>query len=190
MQLAVRQGDERDYSMRGSFVVGSEREVRVKDLALRMDTTVWRLRASRRSSLHPAGIELHDVELRSNKGGVVYVNGTLPTRGEREPRARRAELPDRGRRRVPAERLSAARHPRPRADVLEGTTRDPRFRGAAGARQRQLQRLDDPELSSRRSSTRTRRSRRTSRRLRQTGAAHGRRGRDAPDQSRVLRRHG
>src|SRR5688500_19934609 len=67
--------------MRGSFVVGSKREVRVQNLALRMDTTIWRLARVAVLHWHPAGMEVHDVELRSNKGGMIYVNGMLPTEG-------------------------------------------------------------------------------------------------------------
>jgi len=133
IQLAVRQGDERDYSMRGSFVVGGgpQREVKVQNLALRMDTTMWTLARTATIHWHPAGMELHDMELRSNKGGMIYANGTLPTEGTANlvldiqnfqvadvTTFMQSDLPIRG--------ILTAR------GVLEGTTRDPRFRGAAG----------------------------------------------------------
>lgn len=131
VQLAVRQGDERDYSMRGSFVVGSKREVRVQDLALRMDTTTWRLARVATIHMHPAGMELHDVELRSNKGGLVYANGMLPTEGNANvvldvrnfqvndiASFLQSDFPLRG--------ILTAR------GRLEGTMGDPTFRGAAG----------------------------------------------------------
>lgn len=79
IQLAVRQGEDRDYSMRGSFVVGSRRQVRVQELALRADTTVWRLARPALVTWHAGGVEVRDAELRSNTGGRVYANGTLPT---------------------------------------------------------------------------------------------------------------
>lgn len=81
IELAVRQGDDRDYSMRGTFVLGTRRELRLQDLALRMDTTVWRLAHEAVIHSHPAGIEVHDFEVRSNTGGLVYANGMLPTEG-------------------------------------------------------------------------------------------------------------
>jgi translocation and assembly module TamB len=131
IQVAVRQGDERDYSARGSFVVGSKREVRINDLALRMDTTVWRLAHVAIIHWHPDGMELHDVEFRSNKGGLVYANGMVPTAGNANlvldiqnfqiadvATFLQSDLPLRG--------ILTAR------GVLEGNMRDPRFRGAAG----------------------------------------------------------
>ena len=131
VQLAVRQGDNRDYSMAGSFVVGSKREVRVNTLALRMDTTVWRLAHAAVIHWHPAGMEVHDVELRSNRGGLVYANGMLPTEGNANlvldiqnfqiadvSTFLQSDLPLRG--------IFTAR------GRLEGTLRDPRFQGAAG----------------------------------------------------------
>jgi translocation and assembly module TamB len=131
IQVVVRQGDERDYSMQGSFVMGTKREVRVRDLALRMDTTVWRLAHVAVLHWHPAGMELHDVELHSNKGGLVYVNGMLPTQGNANlvldvrnfqiadvATFMQSDFPIRG--------ILTAR------GMLEGNLRDPRFRGAAG----------------------------------------------------------
>jgi hypothetical protein len=131
IQLAVRQGDERDYSMRGSFVVGSKREVRVQDLALRMDTTVWRLARVAVLHSHPAGIEVHDVELRSNRGGLVYANGMLPTEGNANlvldvQNFQIADVATFVQSDFPITGVLTAR------GVLEGTMRNPRFRGAAG----------------------------------------------------------
>lgn len=131
MQLAVRQGDERDYSMRGSFVVGSKREVKVQDLAVRMDTTIWRLAHAAVLHWHPAGMEVHDVELRSNKGGLVYMNGMLPTEGNANLvlDVRNFQIADVAtfiQSDFPIRGILTAR------GMLEGTMRDPRFRGAAG----------------------------------------------------------
>jgi translocation and assembly module TamB len=131
IQLALRQGDERDYSMQGSFVVGSKREVRVQNLALRMDTTIWRLARVAVLHSHPAGIEVHDVELRSNKGGMVYVNGMLPTEGNANlvldvQNFQVADVTNFLQSDFPLRGILTAR------GVLEGTMGDPRFRGAAG----------------------------------------------------------
>ena len=131
IQVAVRQGNERDYSMKGSFVVGSKREVKVNDLALRMDTTVWRLAHAAVIHWHPAGMELHDVEVRSNKGGLVYVNGTLPTQGVADAvidvqNFQIADIANFLQSDLPLTGILTAR------GKLEGTLQDPRFRGAAG----------------------------------------------------------
>ena len=134
IQLAVRQGDERDYSMQGSFVVGSKREVRVQNLALRMDTTTWRLARAATLHWHPAGMELHDVELRSNKGGLLFVDGMLPTEGN-------ANLVLDVRNFQVADVSSFLQSDFPLRGILtargrmEGTTRNPTFRGAAGLMQ-------------------------------------------------------
>ncbi|HYC51027.1 MAG TPA: translocation/assembly module TamB domain-containing protein [Gemmatimonadaceae bacterium] len=131
IQLAVRQGDDRDYSVAGSFVVGSKREVRVRDLALRMDTTVWRLARAAVVHWHPAGMELHDVELRSNRGGFVYLNGMLPTEGNANlvldiQNFQVADVSNFLQSDFPLTGILTAR------GVLEGSLRNPRFRGAAG----------------------------------------------------------
>ena len=131
IQVALRQGDERDYSMRGSFVLGERRELRVQDLALRLDTTVWRLARTAVVHWHPAGMELHDVELRSNAGGLVYVNGMLPTEGNANlvldvRNFQIADVAMFAQSTLPFTGILTAR------GVLQGTMSDPRFRGAAG----------------------------------------------------------
>jgi translocation and assembly module TamB len=131
VRLAVRQGDDRDYSMHGTFVLGSRREIRVNDLALRMDTTVWRLAHPAIVHSHPAGVELHDVELRSNKGGLVYLNGMLPTEGNANlvldvQDFQIADVASFLQSDFPMQGILNAR------GRLEGTMRSPRFRGAAG----------------------------------------------------------
>ena len=131
IQIALRQGDDRDYSVRGSFVAATRREVRVNDLALRMDTTVWTLARPAVVHWHAAGIEVHEVELRSNNGGLVYANGMLPTEGNANLvlDVRQFQLADVAmflQSDVPLTGILTAR------GVLEGSMRDPRFRGAAG----------------------------------------------------------
>jgi hypothetical protein len=131
LQLAVRQGDRRDYSVNGSFVVGSRREVRVQTLALRMDTTVWRLARQATLHWHPSGMELHDVELRSNKGGMIYANGMLPTEGNANivldiQNFQVADVSTFVQSDFPLRGILTAR------GRLQGTMRDPHFTGAAG----------------------------------------------------------
>ena len=131
VQLAVRQGDERDYSMRGSFVVGERRTVHVRDLALRMDTTIWRLARVATIHQHASGVEVHDVELRSNKGGHVYANGLLPTEGSANltldvDQFQIADVTTFMQSDFPITGILTAR------GKLEGTMANPRFTGAAG----------------------------------------------------------
>src|SRR5688500_8041663 len=131
IQVALRQGDDRDYSLRGSFVAGTKREVRVNDLALRMDTTVWTLARPAVIHWHPAGMALHNVELRSNTGGLVYANGMLPTEGNANLvlDVRQFQLADISmfmQSDLPLKGIITAR------GVLEGSMRDPRFHGAVG----------------------------------------------------------
>ena len=131
IQLAVRQGDERDYSVAASFVMGTKRELRLRNMALRMDTTEWRLARTAVIHSHPGGIEVHDLELRSNKGGLVYANGMLPTEGNANlvldiRNFQVADVSALMQSALPLRGILTAR------GVLQGTMTDPRFRGALG----------------------------------------------------------
>jgi len=131
IQLAVRQGDDRDYAVSGSFVLGTRRELRLREMALRMDTTVWRLAHEAVIHSHPAGIEVHDLELRSNNGGLVYANGMLPTEGNANLAldVRHFQLADVTALLQSDVALTGVLTARGR---VEGNLRDPTFRGAAG----------------------------------------------------------
>jgi translocation and assembly module TamB len=80
--VRVRQGNERDYALRGDFTLDNARnELRLADVALRFDTTSWR-------TTHPAairwggrGIEVVNLELTSGPVQRLYANGLLPTEG-------------------------------------------------------------------------------------------------------------
>ncbi|MEX2180147.1 MAG: translocation/assembly module TamB domain-containing protein [Gemmatimonadaceae bacterium] len=131
VQLAVRQGDERDYAVRGTFVLGERQELRVQALALRLDTTVWRLARAAVIHRHPAGVELHEVELRSNAGGLVYLNGMLPTEGNANlvldvRNFQVADITGFAQSAFPLTGILTAR------GELQGTMSAPRFRGAVG----------------------------------------------------------
>ena len=131
VQLAIRQGDDRDYSAVAQFVMGTKRELRLRNMALRMDTTEWRLAREAVIHWHPAGMEVHELELRANNGGLVYANGMLPTEGNANlvldirnfqvgdvSSLLQSDLALRG--------ILTAR------GVLQGTMGNPRFRGALG----------------------------------------------------------
>jgi autotransporter translocation and assembly factor TamB len=131
LQIAVRQGEDRDYSARASFVLGPRRTVRVNDLALRADTTTWRLAHVAEVHWHAAGIEVHDVLLQSNTGGRVYANGLLPTQGQANlvldvSNFQIADISSFLQSDLALRGVLTAR------GVLEGSLRDPQFRGAAG----------------------------------------------------------
>jgi translocation and assembly module TamB len=78
----IRQGNQRDYSLRGDFTLDKARnELRIADVTLNFDSTTWR-------STHPsavrwgsAGIEVVNLELRSGPTSRIYANGLLPTQG-------------------------------------------------------------------------------------------------------------
>jgi translocation and assembly module TamB len=82
VSVRVRQGGERDYSLRGDVTLDKARnELRIADAQLRFDTTTWR-------TTHPAavhwgtrGIEVVNLELRSGPERRIYANGLLPTAG-------------------------------------------------------------------------------------------------------------
>ncbi len=131
--LVVRQGDDRDYSVSGAFVLGPRRQARVEQLALRMDTTIWQLSRPATVSWSSDEVEVRDAELRSNTGGLVQASGIIPARGVAGANLTvdvqnfqvadvatflQSDLGVRG--------ILTAR------GKLEGTTRDPRFHGAAG----------------------------------------------------------
>lgn len=82
VELLVRQGNQRDYGVRGDYVVSSNlKQLRVADLQLRFDTTIWRATHPATISSRPAGIQVQNFELRSGTTGRIYANGLLPSNG-------------------------------------------------------------------------------------------------------------
>ncbi|MEO8335614.1 MAG: translocation/assembly module TamB domain-containing protein [bacterium] len=82
MKIGVRQGTQRDYSLEGDFTLDKDRnELRLKDVALRFDSTTWK--STRASSVRfgAAGIEVVNLELTSGPGRRIFANGLLPTKG-------------------------------------------------------------------------------------------------------------
>jgi translocation and assembly module TamB len=137
IQLAVRQSvdpgvrGDRAYAARGTFTLEGGKEVKVNQMALRMDTTVWRLARAATFRSKPSGLELQDVELMSNTGGHLYVNGTVPTQGNANlvidvKNFQVADVATFLQSDLPLQGVLTAR------GAISGTTRDPRFKGAAG----------------------------------------------------------
>ena len=82
VELAVRQGDERDYGLKGDFFLRPEnRELRIANMQLRFDTTVWQATHPASIQMRPQGIAVQNLELRSGATSRIYANGLLPSNG-------------------------------------------------------------------------------------------------------------
>jgi translocation and assembly module TamB len=82
VELLVRQGDQRDYGARGDYIVSSNlKQLRLADLELRFDTTMWRATHPATITSRPVGIQVQSLELRSGTTGRIYANGLLPSKG-------------------------------------------------------------------------------------------------------------
>ncbi len=80
--VRVRQGNERDYSVRGDFTLDKARnELRLADMTLRFDTTTWQTTHPAAVRWGSAGVEVVNLELTSGAGRRLYANGLLPTQG-------------------------------------------------------------------------------------------------------------
>jgi translocation and assembly module TamB len=147
-QLLVRQGEERDYIAKADFVLRTDsNEVRLSDMAFRFDTTQWvgvRPSVVRWGS---RGVEIDSLELRNGGFGRIFVDGRLPTEGSADLQVavdnfEIANLLDLLQSDIDARGLLSLNA------GLEGTTRDPRFRGAAGFVQGVYNGTTLPELHS------------------------------------------
>ena len=129
LALRIRQGGERDYAVRGDFVLHPQHnEIHLEDVTLRFDTTSWRTTRPATVRWGGRGIEVVNLELRSGPGQRIYANGLLPTEGranfdlavenfalENIAELLQSDLPLTG-------RVSLDAH-------VEGTAADPRVRG-------------------------------------------------------------
>lgn len=130
--LGIQQDTARDYRVGFDFRLDQDdRELRLGDLALRFDTT-------RLESTHPAtvrwggrGVTIDSLELRSDDGARVFVDGRLPTEGpsDLEIAIERLQIAD-----VAAilQDTTRVRGLFSLAASVEGTQASPRFRGEAG----------------------------------------------------------
>jgi len=146
VELVVRQGDDREYALKGDFLLRQDlRQLRVADLSLRFDTTAW-------VSTHPStidwrgsGIEVHSLELRHGKTGRIFVDGTLPTEGVSDLRVaidnfQVGDVVALLQSDLQAEGLVSL------SGTLRGTMRAPVFRGAFGVVNGTYQETTLPEL--------------------------------------------
>ena len=82
VELRVRQGSLRDYSLAGDFTLDKDRnELRLRNVALRFDSTTWSATHASTIRFGAAGIEVVNLELTSGPGRRIYANGLLPTKG-------------------------------------------------------------------------------------------------------------
>ena len=81
--LRVRQGSQRDYALNGEFTLDKARnELRLKEIALRFDSTTWRSTHPSAIRFGASGVEVINLELRDGPTRRIYANGLLPTKGE------------------------------------------------------------------------------------------------------------
>lgn len=132
VELATRQGDNREYGLRGDYALYPDRkELRLADMTFRFDTAYW-------SMPHPStviwggpGLRVVDFELRNRGNGRVYANGLLPTSGEADFQLAVDNFPvsnivDIAQSDVNATGVLTL------AGEMRGTLSDPTFRGAFG----------------------------------------------------------
>ena len=82
VEVAVRQGDQRDYGLKGDYLLRPDnRELRIANMQLRFDTTVWQATHPASIQMRPQGIAVQNLELRSGPSSRIYANGLLPSNG-------------------------------------------------------------------------------------------------------------
>ena len=80
--LALWQGPDNDYAMRGDFTLRPERnELVARDLTLRFDTTLYSAPRPFAVRWGRAGVEVDNLELVNSNGGRVFADGRLPIEG-------------------------------------------------------------------------------------------------------------
>ena len=132
VEMLVRQGNDRDYSLRADFLLNKDdRELRIADLTLRFDTTRWVATQPSTIRWYANGITVDHFELRDGNIGRIYVNGLLPTQGV----ANLEVAVDNFQVRHVLDLLQSDIELNGMVSLagrLEGTMRDPIFRGAYG----------------------------------------------------------
>jgi len=82
VSLEIHQDTQNSYSANADYTLNkAQNELRLNDLKLRFDTTVWA--SVHPSGIHwgPAGYEVSQLELRNGGTGRIFVNGLLPKEG-------------------------------------------------------------------------------------------------------------
>jgi translocation and assembly module TamB len=85
--LAIFQDPAREYRVKSDFVLELDRkELRLADLLLRFDSTVWRGTQPGAVSWAASGLALHTIDLRNDRGGHINADGTLAKDGNSDLR--------------------------------------------------------------------------------------------------------
>ncbi|MEO5510979.1 MAG: translocation/assembly module TamB domain-containing protein [Longimicrobiales bacterium] len=80
--LALFQDPSRDYRVKSDFMLALDRkELRLNDLLLRFDSTVWHGTQPGTVSWAASDIALRTIELRNERGGHIFADGTVPDEG-------------------------------------------------------------------------------------------------------------
>ena len=130
--LAIHQNNDREYAANLGFALHLDhKEVHFTDLALRFDTTRWVSTRPGTVKWGGRGIEVETIELRSGPEGRIYVHGLIPTEGQADLEVavtnfEVSHLVDLLQSDIQATGLASL------TASVEGTTANPRFRGAAG----------------------------------------------------------
>ncbi|CAN5820832.1 hypothetical protein BH23GEM3_BH23GEM3_09690 [soil metagenome] len=132
--FAAYQNDATDLRVDSDFTLSLERnELRLRDLALRFDTVTWRSTQPGVVSWGGAGVEVETLELQSNVGGRIFVDGDLPAEGAADLEVAIEDLEIGHLVALLQDDRQASG--RVSLDVrVEGTQRSPRFRGNVEAR--------------------------------------------------------
>ncbi|MBA2687146.1 MAG: translocation/assembly module TamB domain-containing protein, partial [Gemmatimonadaceae bacterium] len=81
-EIKIRQDNERDYAINADYLLDKNRnEVRLNDLQLKFDTTLWK--STQASTIHwgTAGIDVEHLELRNRADGRIFLDGLIPKEG-------------------------------------------------------------------------------------------------------------
>jgi translocation and assembly module TamB len=139
VEVLARHGPQRDYALRGNFVLHDEHnELHVSDVTLRFDTTRWSMPRPAAIRWGRRGIEVDNIELVNGPTGRIFVDGLLPTEGVSDLRVAVNDLQISNITDLLQSDFDAAGL-LTLEGRLRGTLRSPRFEGAAavvGARYR------------------------------------------------------
>ncbi|MBA3656392.1 MAG: translocation/assembly module TamB [Gemmatimonadaceae bacterium] len=81
-ELTIRQDNARNYSLNADYLLDKNRnEVRLNDLQLKFDTTLWK--STQASTIHwgTAGVDVEHLELRNRANGRIFLDGLIPKAG-------------------------------------------------------------------------------------------------------------
>jgi translocation and assembly module TamB len=132
VELAVTQGDHRQYGANGDYELYPDRKVlRLASMRFQFDTAYWALTRPSTVQWGGPGIRVTDLELRNRGDGRIYANGLLPTDGVADFRLDVDNFPvsnivDIAQTDIDADGILTVH------GTMTGTLKNPAFRGAYG----------------------------------------------------------